>query len=237
MPTARLTALPLALILAIAPATAQEATDWTGFVPPTDGSFSTYSETPPEPGLVKRMYQLIYTEECSWSLGGVTAEDDPDVYDLSFRYSYDTKADAEHPLRLYRFFCRAGAYNEVHVYMSWDESWGLKPLSFAQPSLQVTHVDGDAMDGAVESISINGYHATHTLVNSSFDPASQTITSHSHWRGLGDASSSGTYSFHEGSFVLTRYEADPSYDGEVNPFVIVDLSTPAPIELVPAATE
>jgi hypothetical protein len=216
-------------------ATDAAPTDWALFVPPTDGTFTTW-EMPPDIGLVERLFQLIFTEECSWAMGSGIGQE-TEVYDLTYRYSYETEADPMHDLKLYRFFCSAGAYNEVHVYLTWDTSWGLRPVSFAEPALDVTYVDGDSLEGAVESISIAGYHATHTLVNSVFDPANQTIISASKWRGLGDASSSGTYALRDGSFVLTRYDADPSYDGEINPFVIVDLTQTAPIELVPADPE
>ena len=239
----------LAMSLAVAPAAAQgtakidagaaggSGSDWASFVPPTDGTFSTFGETAPDIGLVKRMFHLMYAEECSWSLGGATAGEDPDVYDLSYRYGYETEADAEHQLKLYRFFCNSGAYNEVHVYLTWDASWGLRPVSFAQPSLDIRYENEDALEGAVMGISIDGYSATQTLVNSDFDPAAGAIISWSHWRGLGDASSSGTYSFREGSFVLTRYIADPSYDGEINPLVILDLTAPTSLELVPAEVD
>lgn len=209
------------------------AVDWSSYVPPTDGTFRSYGEDgPPELGLVKRLFQLIFTEECSWALGGGGLAD-PDVYDLSYRYDYETSADPAHELKLYRFFCSAGAYNEVHVYLTWDASWGLRPVSFVEPLLDVRYVDDDSLEGAVESVAIAGFNGTHTLLNSDFDPETQSIVSFSLWRGNGDASSSGTYSFREGNFVLTRYIADPSYDGEMNPILILDRSAPEPIELIP----
>jgi hypothetical protein len=59
-------------------------------------------------------------------------------------------------------------------------------------------------------------------VNSSFDEASQTITSASKWRGVGDASDSGTWIFRNGEFTLVKYDVDASYDGEVNPETVLD---------------
>ena len=90
-------------------------TDWSQFVPPTDGSFTTW-EAPPELGLVKRVFELAFTEECSWALGGsLTGIGDPDVYDITYRESYDLATDPDRLARLYRFFCNAGAYNEQHI--------------------------------------------------------------------------------------------------------------------------
>jgi hypothetical protein len=68
--------------------------------------------------------------------------------------------------------------------------------------------------------------ATLSLVNSDFDPDTATLSSYSKWRGIGDASSSGTWVFDDGRFVLARYEVDASYDGEVNPETIVDYAKP-----------
>ena len=53
-------------------------------------------------------------------------------------------------------------------------------------------------------------------------PATRTVTSHSKWRGLGDASSSGQWLFHNGRFILKSYDADASYDGEINPQTVLD---------------
>lgn len=206
--------------------------DWTLYVPETNGNFSTWGETPPELGLVKRVFQFIYTEPCQWALGGA-GEQEPEVYDLEYRYSYETADEPAHPLRLYRFFCNAGAYNEVHVYLTWDSSSGLQALSFAQPDLDIAYVNGASFAGAVESIAIRGMISTLTLVNSWYDPQSQTIYSDSHWRGLADASSQGAYVFRDGGFVLATYDVDASYDGEMNSFRVIDYGAPAPVELVP----
>ncbi|TIV72916.1 MAG: DUF1176 domain-containing protein, partial [Mesorhizobium sp.] len=45
------------------------------------------------------------------------------------------------------------------------------------------------------------------------------------WRGVGDASSSGTYLFRNGDFSLVQYDVDASYDGEINPQTIIDYNT------------
>jgi hypothetical protein len=46
------------------------------------------------------------------------------------------------------------------------------------------------------------------------------------WRGLGDASDSGTWLFRNGDFALVRYEVDASHDGEINPDTVLDYETP-----------
>ena len=59
-------------------------------------------------------------------------------------------------------------------------------------------------------------------MNSGYDEDTKTITSYSKWRGVGDASSAGTWIFRNGEFALVKYEVDASYDGEINPETVID---------------
>lgn len=211
--------------------------DWTTFVPPPDGSFVTWGEDPPELGLVKRLFVLAYPEECNWALGrSVEGIEDPEVYDIAYRESYDLATDPDRLAKLYRFFCNAGAYNEQHVYLLWTKDMGLKPVQFAEPRIDTKYVNDD-IDAALESISIGGFVAGTTLVNSWFDPALNTIFTASCWRGLCDASSRAAYAFSSGFFVLQTYDADPTYDDLVNLYRIYDVAAQTPIPLVPVAEE
>ena len=63
------------------------------------------------------------------------------------------------------------------------------------------------------------------LANSSYDEATMSITSNAKWRGVGDASSAGTWIFRDGEFTLVRYDVDASYDGEINPETVLDFQT------------
>ncbi|MGO4843166.1 DUF1176 domain-containing protein, partial [Rhizobiaceae sp. 2RAB30] len=51
------------------------------------------------------------------------------------------------------------------------------------------------------------------------------LMSHAKWRGVGDASSTGTYIFREGTFTLVKYDVDASYDGEINPETVLDFNS------------
>ena len=62
-------------------------------------------------------------------------------------------------------------------------------------------------------------------MNSEYDEATRSITSYAKWRGLGDASSSGTWMFRDGTFTLVKYEVDASYDEEINPETVLDFDT------------
>jgi hypothetical protein len=145
-------------------------------------------------------------------------------YKIPFRYASDTDDQPERQARLFRFYCGAGAYNETHVYYQYDETNGMRELQFATPELDIRY-ENDDFEGKVESVSIIGYLAEETLVNSAYDEASQSITSNNKWRGVGDASSTGTWIFRNGEFTLVKYDVDASYDGEINPQTVLDFDT------------
>lgn len=133
-------------------------------------------------------------------------------WDLTFRYDYEQEDGPDRIARLYRMPCSYGAYNIGSIFFFQTEFDGLVPLHFAQPELDIEY-DGDD-DAVVKSIGVTGFFTNHSLVNADFDAESRTITSFSKWRGIADAASSGTWSFHDGQFVLTKFEVDASYDGE-----------------------
>ena len=152
---------------------------------------------------------------------GPGSEDNaPESHAIGFRYSYDAAEDPERTAHLFRFFCFGGAYNEIHVYYIADDEGALSPLHFAEPQYDVRYA-GES-DETVEAIAVTGFTATGQLVNSGYDREARTITAHSLWRGMGDASSTGTWTFLDGAFRLVHYEVDASYDGEINPQAIVD---------------
>jgi hypothetical protein len=118
--------------------------------------------------------------------------------------------------------CGYGAYNFTTIWFIENAYDGLIPLHFTQPVVDVTYADDT--DETIEQMRVTGFNSVPALVNSNYDVETRTITNFSKWRGLGDASSSGTWVFHEGRFVLTRYEVDPTYDADINPVVVYDAS-------------
>jgi hypothetical protein len=125
-------------------------------------------------------------------------------------------------LMLWQFICDIAAYNAQSVWFAQDE-WALAPLAFAEPDLRVNYTIADDVDSGLKDVSIVGWRASNMLSNSAFDPATMTMTAGALWRGIGDASDSGVWRLVEGRFILIRYEADASYDGEINPTVILDI--------------
>lgn len=164
-------------------------------------------------------------ESCNaLSPGPDEGQAEPDEYTIGFHGRNDAEADPERKVRLFRFHCTAGAYNEVHVYYLANDAGEVHELHFATPELDI-HYEGGNSEGKVEAINVVGYNTIGELLNSSYDEATHTITSHGKWRGVGDASSNGTWLFRDGEFSLVQYDVDASYDGEVNPQTVLDYNT------------
>jgi hypothetical protein len=156
---------------------------------------------------------------CWWE----RAEEDSDqirAHEIGFRYEYDEADAPERKVTVYEMPCLYGAYNFGTLWFIESEYDGLVPMHFAEPEIDVTYSDDE--NTTVESIRIAGFRTTPVLINSYFDEETDTITNFSKWRGLGDAASSGTWIFDEGKYVLSRFQVDPTHDGEINPVVIYD---------------
>jgi hypothetical protein len=174
---------------------------------------------------VTAAFAATHADHCTGAAPGTDpSQTEPESYTISFRYKSDADNDPERQARLFRFFCSAGAYNESHIYYQQDEMNGLREVHFAMPEIDVRYENDDS-EGKVESINVIGYKAEDRLVNSSYDEATLSISSHAKWRGAGDASSSGKWIFRDGAFTLVRYEVDASYDGEINPEAVMDYDT------------
>lgn len=133
-------------------------------------------------------------------------------------------------VKLYIYNCYSGAYNFSSMFIFENEYNEISLLSFAEPTYDVIYspaVEDPATvfygeNVNVDSITVTGLNATQLLVNASFDPVTQTITNFAKFRGMGDASASGVWAFKNGHFILKRYEVDSSYDGQMNPLVLID---------------
>ena len=219
---------------ATAPATAQTADAdpllTCGYLCNDDGTpLMTATDTPPNTELVAKIFIGAFSEPCGWSIGGGPGMYGPEVYDLTFRPSWAAADDPDQALKLYRFFCDAGAYNERHVYYTWTADDGVQSVSFALPAYEIRYEGGD-YEAPLEALELTGMTARHQLVNSAFDPETQTIGEWSCWRGLCDASGRGLWVLKDGDFSLVSYDVDPTYDGEVNLFRVADFGKPAGVD-------
>lgn len=167
---------------------------------------------------VMEIFAAAYGDVCvsldpDFNPDGVT----PEVYELRFRYDGD---DIDRLFRLYRVWCSRGAYSEGHVYFLENDYGEVRPVAFAYPDLAITYRDGDS--AKLESMAVAGFIAEGELPLSDFNPETMTIRDLARWRGLGDAAASGTWVFDQGAFRLDHFEVDPTFDGEVDPIVVVE---------------
>ena len=124
------------------------------------------------------------------------------------------------PMVVWQVLCDAGAYNLITLYLVEDAYGGLRPLSFAYPMADIVLERPDDPESPVAEVRIGGWAATGRLVNAGFDPATLTFSHYSKYRGLGDASETGTWVLTMDETVLRSFEVDGSYDGEINPVVL-----------------
>jgi hypothetical protein len=201
--------------------------------PPDPGAAETAGDAPPDAALARQVFAQSFAEECAWGLEGWAGSSEPDVYDLTFRASYDAPDAPERAMRIYRFDCDSGAYNLRSVWMRWESDEGLRPLSFATPFFTVRYKDGDELDAEVEAVTLEGMTSYATLTNSWYDPATRTIHSYALWRGIGDAFDAGAWQQADTEFVLKSFDVDASYDGEENPVRLVEYPGALPLAPMP----
>jgi hypothetical protein len=145
------------------------------------------------------------------TLGGLN---EPEAHVISYKPAYASASDPETKVTLFVFACSMAAYNSSEVYYLFDGVSGLHRLSFATPHLAISYVDEDGEHAKLKSMKVDGLSSSEMLTNSEFDPATNSISEFAKWRGIGDASSNGTWAFVDGQYVLKTYDVDPTYDGE-----------------------
>jgi hypothetical protein len=205
-----------------------------GDLKPSDAAFeaavpASCGDGPPPPKKdavleqAKTIFTASYGAQCDPTLPGGEAIGVPEEHVIHYTSS-DGADSSEKAARLFRFFCSVGAYNENAVYYLSTDAETLRQVQFATPELDIRYETADSQE-KVEAVNIIGFQTDERLVNSSYDENTQSIISHAKWRGVGDAGASGTWLFRNGQFSLVQYEVDASYDGEVNPQVVLDYNT------------
>jgi hypothetical protein len=172
----------------------------------------------------QKAFIAAYGDQCDQETPDGEPINHPQSYSIHYK---DKDAGADEPereVRLFRFYCHMAAYNESALYYVADDVNGVRQLQFAVPELDIRYADKDS-DEKVDSVNVTGFQTEDFAVNSDYDEASFTITTADKWRGVGDASSTGTYLFRNGNFSLVKYDVDASYDGEINPQTVVDYYT------------
>ncbi|PDQ19603.1 DUF1176 domain-containing protein [Mesorhizobium sanjuanii] len=173
----------------------------------------------------KKAFAATYGDQCDKETPEGKPVGEPATHTLHYKDATAAADEPERETRLFRFFCSMAAYNESAVYYISDDVSGVRQLQFASPELDIRYENNNS-EGKVEAINIIGFQTDDQLVNSDYDEATKTISSMNKWRGVGDASSAGTYLFRNGNFSLVQYDVDASYDGEINPQTVLDYNTP-----------
>jgi hypothetical protein len=167
-------------------------------------------------------FLATYKESCAPVADAMPLEErKPDIYEFKYHYSQSAAEDPDQTVTVYRFVCTTHAYNETHVFFMRNNFDELQPLDFSEPTVHVDY-ENESSDGKVLGVKVIGMQTTYRLINSTVDPAANTISSYNKWRGLGDASSSGVWVLKDGSFVLSVYFLDASYDNEAKQDAILD---------------
>ncbi|MER9081796.1 DUF1176 domain-containing protein [Mesorhizobium sp. M0895] len=167
-----------------------------------------------------RAFAATYGDQCDKDL----LAQEPDIFSIHYKDKDAAASDPERETRLFHFACSAAAYNENSIYYLSDDVLGVRQLQFAEPEMDIRYENNDS-DGKLLRMTIVGFQTSGWATNSDYDEETRTITTFNKWRGIGDASSSGTYLFRNGDFSLVQYDVDASYDGEENPQMVVDYNT------------
>ncbi|TIT22771.1 MAG: DUF1176 domain-containing protein [Mesorhizobium sp.] len=167
-----------------------------------------------------KAFAATYGDQCDKDLSA----QEPDIFSIHYKDKDAAASDPESETRLFHFACSAAAYNENSIYYMSDDVLGVRQLQFAEPEMDIRYENNDS-DGKLLGMTIVGFQTSGWATNSDYDEETKTITTFNKWRGIGDASSSGTYLFRNGDFSLVQYDVDASYDGEENPQTVVDYNT------------
>ena len=168
----------------------------------------------------KKAFLATYGDQCDKQFLG----EEPNAFSIKYKDKDAAAGDPDKETRLFEFYCSAAAYNTASVYYMTDELGGVLQLQFAEPEMDIRYENNDS-DGKLLGMSIVGFHTTGWATNPEYDEQTRTIRTFNKWRGVGDASDSGTYLFRNGDFSLVQFDVDASYDGEENPQTVVDYNT------------
>jgi hypothetical protein len=180
-------------------------------------------ESPPVDWLARarEAFLATYREACVGGDDNKMEDRQPQVFEMKYREASDEADAPDRMVTLYQLECTRGAYNLGQVFFLKNGFDELQPLTFAEPDIHVNYENEDT-EGKVLGIDVIGFKSSNILINSAVDAASATITSAGKWRGVGDASSSGSWILKTGTFVLSTFEVDASYDSQINPQMLLD---------------
>ena len=160
----------------------------------------------------RKFVEPVMAKECQFEKGDDgTPEGYNNVFHLTFRTKGQDQDSPDYKRTLVQLACSSGAYNFNSIYAMRnddDDSWEL--LTFAEPVADYDYTD-ENFSKLKAPPKVSGFVTTTQLTNSEYAEDTRTITAVAKWRGIADAWSGGEWRFEEGTFVLKKYEMDPTY--------------------------
>lgn len=138
--------------------------------------------------------------------------DDDHAYRVKYRTRWQDQDSPDEALTLVQLHCATVPGKRSSVFVARHVTGGSSLLSFAEPVLDYDYAD-EAFTRLKAPPTVSGYAARNDLMNATFDPGAKTIKATAHWQGREDAWSAGEWTLADGTFVLVRYEVDPTFDG------------------------
>lgn len=165
------------------------------------------------------MILSLYPESCDADLAADFEGLENVAYPVTWQEEDWDGAPIEREGTLFEINCYLAAYNIVVAYVfapNEDVMEAMLPVSFAVPEFTLDYADDDTDQTKLAAPpTVTGFSAETLLVNPTFDPETNTITSFAKWRGLGDAYSSGEWTLESGRFVLKHFVIDPIYEANL----------------------
>ncbi|WP_176084416.1 DUF1176 domain-containing protein [Martelella sp. HB161492] len=167
-------------------------------------------------GQARAMVMAALPDDCDATLAGRLEGISNETYAVTWgEQDYDGTPLQRHGT-LFAIPCSLGAYNlgYAYVFAPEDDFLPMAIVSFATPDFVLEYADDTDTTLSRDPV-VTGFASEMLLVNPRFDPETNTITSFSKWRGLGDAWDSGEWTIDRGRFVLKRYVIDPIYEANL----------------------
>lgn len=140
------------------------------------------------------------------------------VYKIPYRSPSQEQDSPDKQSSLIELHCASAAYNFSSLYVISNPEEDLRLLAFPEPRPTYDYTD-ENFTHLKSPPKVTGFSATSILLNPEYDAETRTIVATAKWRGVGDAWSMGQWQFVDGTFVLKKYEIDPTYqdNSEDNP--------------------
>ncbi|MCC6736386.1 MAG: hypothetical protein IT534_09695 [Bauldia sp.] len=145
------------------------------------------------------IYEAVAPRSCSGDVVPI-----PEVFNLT--YPALAEPGQSTTVRIYRFSCRSSEQLTEHVYLSSTAAEGLQLMTFAEPTYSIGCGNGPTNMTIECTTRVDGFGSLIALPNSSFDPATATITACRFWLPPPCVAVARVWVLRDARFVLTEAE-------------------------------